>query len=143
MASFSEQKHKEQYATAYYETMVEYLRIYKAAIMTGQEPPSMPKYVIDSEMWGEVFDTTPPEVNLLRPLLLQLPPIVKRIELGSGVLNFVSKSGVSVDDTKAAGPRVRFKIGQMVCYPAAYLLEYLEAKPRMRLIVKKKMGLMA
>lgn len=138
--TLNDRRLKEQFATAYYDVMLEYLRIYKAAIITGNEPPSMPKYVIESEIWGEVFDTTPPEVNVLRPLLFQLPPIVKRTELGSGVLNFVSKAAISADDSRGAGPRVRFKMGQMVCYPVGYLLEYLEAKPRLRVIVKQRLA---
>ncbi|MEZ6854340.1 hypothetical protein [Halodesulfovibrio aestuarii] len=141
--TFTDRRLKEQFTTAYYDAMLEYLRIYKAAIITGNEPPSMPQFVVESEIWGEVFATTPPEVNVLRPLLFQLPPIVKRTELGSGALNFVSKAGVSVDDSRGAGPRVRFKIGQSVCYPVGYLLEYLEAKPRMRVIVKQNLGLVA
>lgn len=138
--TFTDNKLKEQFATAYYETFLEYLRIYKAAIITGNEPPSMPQYVIESELWGEVFATTPPEVHYLRPLLMQLPPLVKRIEIGTGVLNFASKSGISVDDSKGKGPRVRIKVAQMICYPTAYLLEYLESKPRMRVIVRKHLA---
>lgn len=140
---YTDHRLKEQFTTAYYDTLMEFMRIYKAAIITGNEPPSMPEFVIESELWGEVFATTPPVVNVLRPLLFQLPPIVKRTELGRGVLNFVSKANVSVDDSRGSGPRVRFKIGQGVCYPVGYLLEYLEANPRMRVIVKQRLGRVA
>lgn len=129
---------REQFMTAYYDMLMEYMRIYKATIITGQQPPSLPQFVIDSEIWTEVFDTTPPDVEMFRPLLFQLPPIVRRCDIGSGVLNFASKHAISVDDGKGKGPRVRFRIQRMICYPSLYLLEYLERNPRMRVLVRKK-----
>lgn len=129
---------REQFVTAYYDTMVEYMRIYKAAIITGQEPPALPQYIIDSAIWEEVFDTTPPDVEMFRPLLFQLPPIVRRSEVGSGVLNFASRHALGNDDNRGKGPRVRFRMQRMICYPSIYLLEYLERNPRMRVLVRKR-----
>ncbi|WP_034603897.1 hypothetical protein [Halodesulfovibrio aestuarii] len=116
---------------SYHELLARYHKICLESIEAGKEIPSVIPYLEEMNLWGEAFGISAPKIRLLKPLFLFLPPIVKRTDLGKVVLSMVPKTTVAYDDRNGTGPRVKFKIGQSVCYPTGYLLEYLEKKSRL------------
>jgi len=108
-----------------------FLRATERAFEAGLPLPQFPNIILDPDLWGEAFQTDPPRVTYLAPLLFDLPPLVPRCEIGKTYLRgVISEGSVRRDMDRARGPRVciRGKSRFGVFIPAVYLLEYLETK---------------
>ncbi|MCT4627728.1 hypothetical protein [Halodesulfovibrio sp.] len=128
----------EEFIEAYYVVLLAFFEKYKKAMGQGQPVPDFPSFVLRAEVWSAVFKQSAPRVEYLSHLLIEWPSFVSRAELGTGAYKMISKSAIIKADGSGEGPRVRIKIGNAVWYPTAYLLEYLEDKKRMKVIISDK-----
>ncbi len=114
----------------YLRAYLAYLRAYERHLAGGgtDEPPHLPDFLFDGELWAEAFDVDPPRVTAMWPLLHRLPPLIPRCRVAELLPDTVSAEKIRLDERKKKGPRVRFKGGgkTSIVYPAPYLLEYLE-----------------
>jgi len=132
-------KHLEACVQVYLRAYLAYLRAYERHLAGGgaDEPPHLPDFVLDGEMWGEAFGVEPPRVTAMWPMLLRLPPLIPRCRVAELLPDTVSAEKIRLDERKKEGPRVRFKGAggkTSIVYPAPYLLEYLEKvlKPQVK-----------
>lgn len=72
------------------------------------------------------YGVEPPSLCQLRPLLLDLPPLVARDAVQAVLGVPVASKTLSNHDASGTGPRLRFQVAGRVVYPAAFLLEWLE-----------------
>jgi hypothetical protein len=71
-------------------------------------------------------EASPPRIQRLGYLLLKLPPVIARKKAHEYLSGMVGKRALSQADYLGLGPRVSWRLGKHVCYPTAYLLEWIE-----------------
>jgi len=68
-----------------------YLDAYALAMAEDSEPPSPPAALLSGELWAKALDVDPPRVTWAAPLLLSLPPLVPRADVGKrGIVCLIS-----------------------------------------------------
>jgi DNA-binding transcriptional regulator YdaS (Cro superfamily) len=99
----------------------------------GAPPPPPPTAPVLGQMWAEILGISPPRVTWSAPLLMQIPAMVPRAQVGESILpGWISAETIRKDEApgKDCGPRVALegpgRIG--IVYPAPYFLEYLETR---------------
>lgn len=96
----------------------------KAFAEEGRLPEALP--ILVSQYLKSEKGISPPKVKKLFSLLLSLPPVIARKKIPAYFGGAVGTSVLPQADYRGIGPRVRWNIGRTVCYPTAYLLEWLE-----------------
>lgn len=101
-----------------------YCDLFKRAVREGQDLPDIGPMVMNAYVpWDQA---SPPRLGKLANLVFLLPPVIARKRVYDYLGGAVTSRALANADSRGNGPRVKFSVGRNVCYPTAYLLEWLE-----------------